>query len=197
MKRLWITGLVFLFFLMAASAIIIAASAEFSADFTITGSKKVIASGKVFMKGDKIRQEIKIAGKTNVSIVRLDKKIAWTLLPKYKYLETVIPFDPLNPQLSKNINYEKAVIGNENANGYDCQVVQYTYKDKKYGVILQWVASKLQFPVRIQTKSAKGNITSTVDYQNIKTEVQPDSLFELPAGYQKMNLSLKKTGADN
>lgn len=174
----------------------LAAGIEFAADFTMTDAKgKVVATGKFFMKNEKIRQETAAEGETNVTIVRIDKKVAWTLLSNNQYMEVAIKFDPKNPELSKEIEYDKAVIGQETVNGYDCQVVQYTYKEKKYGVAVQWIAAKLQFPVRTQTKDAKGKITATVDYANIKPGPQPDSLFEVPAGYQKMTLPFKLPGS--
>jgi len=46
-----------------------------------------------------------------------------------------------------------------------------------------WVDSKLRFAVKWQDKSG------VVELQNIKEGSQPDSLFDIPAGYQKMDMS--------
>ncbi len=165
----------------------IAAGAEFSADMTMSDAKEKVSSGKIYIKGSqKIRQEITIDGETNITILRLDKKVSWTLLPEKQYMEIAFPFDPNQP--NQEYGYEQSVLGTETVNGYECKVVQYTYKDKKYGVLVQWVSDKLGFPVKTQTKDSKGKITSTIEYKNIKPAVQPDSLFEIPAGYQKLGM---------
>ncbi len=67
-------------------------------------------------------------------------------------------------------------------------MIQYTYQDKKLGVLTQWFSEKLGFAVKTQTKDSKGKINSTIEYQNIKQGVQPDSLFEIPSGYQKLGI---------
>lgn len=79
-------------------------------------------------------------------------------------------------------------IGNETVNGYSCQVVEYVYKDKKLGSLVQWIADDLGFAVKTQTKNARGKVESTVEYKNIAVGPQPDNLFEIPAGYKKFSL---------
>lgn len=171
----------------------IAAGAEFSADMIMTDAKDKIASGKIFIKGfQKIRQEINVEGETNVTILRLDKKVSWTLMPEKQYMEVSFPFDPNQP--NKEVEYVETTIGNETVNGYACKVIQYTYKDKKLGVLIQWYSESLGFAVKTQTKDSKGKINSTVEYKNIKQGTQPDSLFEIPAGYQKFSLPFKIPG---
>jgi len=98
-----------------------------------------------------------------------------------------IPFDPANPGTDPSVQFEMKTIGTEVVSGYSCQVNQYTYKDKKYGILIQWVADKLGFPIKTQTKDAGGKVTSTTEYSNIKLEKQADSLFEIPPGYEKMS----------
>ena len=165
----------------------IAAGAEFSADMIMTDAKAKVAKGKIFVKGlQKIRQEIDSDGETSVTILRLDKKVSWTLLPEQQYMEVPLPFDPNQP--NKDVEYVETTVGNEAVNGYDCKVVQYTYKDKKLGVLTQWVSESLGFAVKTQTKDSKGKVTSTIVYENIKPGAQPDSLFEIPAGYKKFGL---------
>ncbi|HBE77897.1 MAG TPA: hypothetical protein DDW65_08965 [Firmicutes bacterium] len=74
-------------------------------------------------------------------------------------------------------------MGNENLNGHDYQDIQYTYEEKKFEVMVQWIANKLGFVVRTLIKDAKGKETSTMDYTNIKPGGQANSLFEIPEGY--------------
>jgi hypothetical protein len=194
MRKIWVAVLWVLSLTMILGINVWAASNEFSADLTITDAKGKVTTGKIFVKGEKLRQEVTAEGGTGITILRLDKKVSWTLLSDNQYMEIAFPFDPKNPEQSTDIKYEKTIIGNETVNGYDCQVVQYTYKEKKYGIVVQWVANKYQFAVRTESKDAKGKLIGTTDYTNIKASRQPDSLFEVPAGYQKMTVPFKLPG---
>ncbi len=187
MKKSIVSGLLVLLLIGAlVGGIFAAVLPEFSADFSVTDAKGNIATGKTFMEGMKTRQETVIKGRTSVTIIRLDKKVSWTLMPDNKYMEIKLSFDPAHP--TKDVKYVKTVIGKEKINGYSCQVVRYTYKETQYGTMIQWVANKLGFAVKIQTKDSKGKLTSTIKYTNIKQGKQPDSLFEIPAGYKKFTL---------
>jgi outer membrane lipoprotein-sorting protein len=182
-----------LMLLMLVSLPVFAAVAGFSADFSMTDAKGKVATGKIFVQGLKIRQETNAKGQNAITILRMDKKITWTLMPDSKqYMEIAIPFDPNHPvENNKDFEYEKTVLGNETVNGYDCQVEQYTYKNKKYGIMTQWVANQLGYAVKYQNKNSNGKVTTTMDYTNIKTGKQDDSLFEVPAGYEKFALPFK------
>jgi outer membrane lipoprotein-sorting protein len=82
-----------------------------------------------------------------------------------QYMEMKTSSDPAHPEES-DIKYEKATIGTETVNGYTCQMVQYTYKEKKYGTMIQWVADKLGFSIKTQTKDSKNKVTMTMEYTN-------------------------------
>lgn len=139
------------------------------------------------MKGyEKVRQELKSGDDVSVTILRLDKKVSWTLMPENQYMEIAFNFDPNQP--NPDYKYEMKTIGTETVNGYSCQVVEYVYKDKKLGSLVQWIADDLGFAVKTQTKNSRGKVESTIEYKNIVVGPQPDSLFEIPAGYKKFSM---------
>ncbi|HHU82155.1 MAG TPA: DUF4412 domain-containing protein [Firmicutes bacterium] len=167
--------------------LVLAASPEFSADMIVTDAKGKVTTGKIYMKGtDKIRQEVKADGEVTVTILRLDKKVSWTLMPEKQYMEVAFPFDPNQP--NPDFEYEMKTIGNETVNGYPCKIVEYVYKNKKYGVLVQWISDELGLAVKTQTKNSRGKVESTVEYKNIVAGKQPDDLFEIPAGYKKFSV---------
>ncbi|NLZ43567.1 MAG: DUF4412 domain-containing protein [Clostridia bacterium] len=167
--------------------LVLAASPEFSADMIVTDAKGKVTTGKIYMKGtDKIRQEVKADGEVTVTILRLDKKVSWTLMPAKQYMEVAFPFDPNQP--NPDFEYEMKTIGNETVNGYPCKIVEYVYKNKKYGVLVQWISDELGLAVKTQTKNSRGKVESTVEYKNIVAGKQPDDLFEIPAGYKKFSV---------
>jgi hypothetical protein len=182
--------------LLLVSMPVFAAMAGFSADFSMTDAKGKVATGKTFVQGEKIRQETTVNGQSSIMILRMDKKVAWTLMPDSKqYMEMAIPFDPNHPaEDNKDFEYEKTVIGNETVNGFECQVVQYTYKNKKYGILTQWLSSQLGYAVKYQNKNSNGKVQMTMEYTNIKTGKQDDALFEVPEGYAKFALPFKMPG---
>lgn len=190
-KRIYALGLVLILALSCFGGVL-AKAPEFSADMVITDAKGKTNLGKVYIKGnEKIRQESTADGETTVTILRLDKKVSWTLLPDNQYMEVKMPFDPNQP--NPEFEYDMAELGNETVNGYPCKIVQYTYKNKKYGVLKQWVSEKLGYSVKIESKDAKGK-TTLIEYKNIKEGKQPDSLFEIPKGYEKFALQFKIPG---
>lgn len=186
-KRLALSLVILIAVVLLYCGFVLAASPEFSADMIVTDAKGNVTTGKIYMKGyEKVRQEVKSGDDVSVTILRLDKKVSWTLMPEKQYMEVAFNFDP--NQLNPDFEYEVKTIGNETVNGYSCQVVEYVYKDKKLGSLVQWIADDLGFAVKTQTKNARGKVESTVEYKNIAVGLQPDNLFEIPAGYKKFSL---------
>ncbi|NLW08696.1 MAG: DUF4412 domain-containing protein [Firmicutes bacterium] len=186
-KRLALSLVILIAAVLLYCGFVLAASPEFSADMIVTDAKGNVTTGKIYMKGnEKVRQEVKSGDDVSVTILRLDKKVSWTLMPEKQYMEVAFNFDP--NQLNPDFAYEMKTIGNETVNGYSCQVVEYVYKDKKLGSLVQWIADDLGFAVKTQTKNARGKVESTVEYKNIAVGPQPDNLFEIPAGYKKFSL---------
>lgn len=47
-----------------------------------------------------------------------------------------------------------------------------------------WISKKFPFPVKVEDAEV------TMEYRNIKEGSVPDSLFELPSGYEKMTMPM-------
>jgi outer membrane lipoprotein-sorting protein len=164
------------------------AALDFSADFTITDEKGKATTGKMFMKDSKIRQEMVAEGQAVTTILRIDLQKAWTIMEGNQYMEMDLQTgDPTQPAGAEE-DWTMKVIGHETVSGYDCEIREYTYKDKKQGIMVQWFATAINMPVKIVTKKSNGKVTSTTLYSNIKLVKQPDSLFELPEGAEPFGL---------
>ena len=168
-----------------------ASAAEFSADLIIDNPQGKFA-GKVYIKGDKIRQEILKEDMKQVVILRLDKGVTWTLMPENKmYMEiSAIGKEATDPEIEEKIKdmAEKKSLGKEKVNGYVCEKYQYIYHDKSLGVLTQWLSKRLNYPIKTEYKAEAYHMVT--EYKNIKEERIPDSLFEIPSGYQKMQLPM-------
>jgi outer membrane lipoprotein-sorting protein len=168
-----------------------ALAAEFSADLIIDNPEGKF-TGKVYVKGDKIRQEFLKEDEKQVMILRLDKGVTWTLMPMAKmYMEIPgIGKEAADPEIEKKIKdmAEKKSLGKEKVSGYVCEKYQYIYHDKSLGILTQWLSKRLNYPIKTEYKAAAYHMLT--EYKNIKEEGIPNSLFEIPSGYQKMQLPM-------
>lgn len=158
-----------------------AAGPQFSGDYIVT-SGKTVNVGRIFFKVDRIRQEFE----GSVTIVRLDKMVAWVLMPGNLYIEKKFTFDPNQTTAPTGGEYTRNVLGSETVNGYDCEVVELVFKDTKLGVTKQWIHKKLGCAVKTENRNSKGRVESTTEIKNIKEEPLEDGLFEIPLGYRKL-----------
>ncbi len=178
-KTVLMAGLAFCFLLVG-----LAQAAEFSA---VIVSKSVghERQGKIYVKGDNARQEFSTPGGTSVTILRLDKKVMWMLIPGQKtYME--MPFDKEAFAKALNIPKDevtKKLLGTEKLNGYKTEKYETTVMAAGGELkSTMWLSKKLGIPIRIESADK----SFTQDYKDIKEGGVSDALFEIPAGYQKM-----------
>jgi hypothetical protein len=167
-------------FLTAAPAL----AADFSSDVAQT-SKAGTVNQKFFVSGEKLRMETA----SSVAIIRPDKNVMWMLMPHQKmYME--MPIDPSKvPATSEKYQgeIERTLIGKEDVDGRitDKYRIVSTNAGAKT-IIFQWFSPDIGIPV----KTAAEDGSWTMEYKNIKMGGQPDSLFEIPAGYNKMSMEM-------
>ena len=161
---------------------------DFSADM-VTTSEGMTTNTKVFVSADKSRMETP----QSVTISRMDKKVVWILMPEQKmYMEQA--FDPSKVMASSEKvegEIERMPLGKDTVNGKITDKYKVTYqiggnKDEMF----QWIESGSNLPV----KSAAVDGSWSVEYRNIKTGPQPDSLFEIPADYKKFSMDMPDMG---
>lgn len=196
MKRKLLVKLTFCILLVLGDSTAIAgqtpAPQPFSADFTMTsGAGGELSSGKIYFSLPKMRMETSSKGQEAIMIMDQSTQTMYMLIPKQRmYIEShtdqqnpmmrqgpkaPTSFDPSHP-CGANEKCEK--VGTETVNGRVCD--KWVTTGAK-GTSTAWIDQKLIFPIK--TQSATGEIWQLT---NIK-EGKPDaSLFELPAGYQKM-----------
>ncbi len=175
-------------FVLVIVSVFLTASAALAMDFScdvVHTSKAGIVNQKFFISGDKLRTE----SAESIAIIRPDKKVMWMFMPRQKmYME--MPLDPSKvPPTSEKYpgEIERTLIGKEDVDGRmtDKYRIVYTAADIKTAVF-QWFAPDIGIPV----KAAAEDGSWTMEYKNIKTGSQPDSLFEIPADYSKMSMEM-------
>ena len=164
-------------------------AAEFTADLLLTQAGQNI-TGKVYVKGDKTRQEYVQQGEKQVMIFRFDKGLIWLLVPSQKiYMEMSsregAASDPNLDRKVQNMAVKK-YLGKEAVSGYTCEKYQYIYRDTSLGTVTQWFSKKLNYPLKSEHKAPRSYMLT--EYKNIKEEKLANALFEVPGDYAKMSL---------
>ena len=162
---------------------------NYSADMETTSAQGSFTS-KIFFKDGKIRME-GTQGSKSINIIRPDKKVIWMLMLDSKtYMEILLDLSTQDIQSKlrdPNIKTDKEFIANEVVDKHPAKKYHLTIttdgKKDKAGYI--WEATDLNnFTVKYQSEDKK----ITTVWKNIKTGGVADSVFELPAGYKKMDM---------
>ena len=161
-----------------------APAAEFSGQ-TFTQEREATVPGRIFVKEGKLRQEFIDEKGQTITILRLDKKLIWVILPlERNYME--VPLKPNWPgqfiQIPPDAK-QKRLGGNERVLGYDAEKYEVAVSGRE-GLEQQifWVAAKLGMPIKVEIPARK----FFMEYRNIKEGPVADRLFEIPPGYEKV-----------
>lgn len=187
MRKTGITFLCFSFLLLFNGILF---AQEFSADL-ITISKEKILPAKIFVSKDKIRMETKEV----ITISRLDKNVIYILMPEENtYMEMPMVQPEIIPTAEKmEGELERKFLGKENISGRvaDKYRIVYSLNNNKQTIIC-WIDSQLGLPLK--TVSEDGFYSQ--EFKNINPGKQPESLFEIPAGYKKFQEPLPGLNLD-
>ena len=169
-----------------------AAASEFSADFVMKGGP-MSGKGKIWVKGNKMRQEFGDQFGKVITIIDLDQGIQWVLMPENKmYMENKIEttgkgFRPENfaGMQQGQMKAKVKLVGSEKVNGYACDKYVITFENKEMGTMTHWFAKKLDYPIKTINESAQMGKVVT-ELENIRKEDVKDDLFKVPEGYKEM-----------
>ena len=184
---------------LTLSASFVVAQAEFSAEIMDSHKQGITSQSKIYFSKDKIRFDSHDANNRGAFIMNLSNQTTTILMPEqHMYMEM-----PANAQEQRNMfsffktsDVENACgdwlklaankggschkLGNESVNGRN--TVKYEGTNSSGEPSSVWLDPKLRFPVKWQGKSSGGEL------RNIQEGTQSASLFEIPAGYTKMNI---------
>ena len=175
------------------------AQTEFSADI-VNDNHQNAPSARMYFGKDKMRIESKGSDpRGGVVLLDMTAQTSMVLMPQqHMYVEL-----PMQNTMRRNMNLfhvqdvDNACgqwlempqnkggschkVGNETVNGRN--TVKYEGTNAKGESATVWIDPKLRFPVKWQgSKGDSGEMT------NIQEGSQPASLFEIPSGYQKMDM---------
>ncbi|MFZ3073334.1 MAG: DUF4412 domain-containing protein [Thermodesulfobacteriota bacterium] len=148
--------------------------------------------GKVYHSGQKQRKEMDTEGSKMITIVRLDKKVVWMLMPESKtYMESKITDGKKDGKDEKmDFKMETEVMGEETINGMKTtkRKTVFTASDgSKFGGF-SWVTKEGIVVKQYAVGKTDGDkFSMKTELKNLKIGKQDPKLFEMPAGYQKMS----------
>lgn len=163
---------------------------EYSADSSMESGGISVAS-KVFHAANRERIEQETAGVSQTIILRTDKKLAWVLMPEMKmYMET--GYDALGGQSydPQGMDYTLSNEGSETVNGVKTQrykMIAVGKDGKRFEGRLWLTTEGIMMKIDAESKGGKGSgVQVRMELRNLKIGGLDKTLFEVPAGYSKM-----------
>lgn len=161
-------------------------AAEFSAQ-VLTRFQGEETRGKVYVKGNRIRQEFPSGGGAKIIIYNADTKLAWMVMPERKmYLEM-----PITEEITRSLMQaakdqgQMNPLGSETVNGYSTNKYETAFRlnggELRHHI---WVAKTLGLIIKVESLDK----TFSREYREIKESQVPEAIFAPPADYQKMRL---------
>jgi len=180
---------VFFVCLTVFAAASIASAAGYSAD-VVTTSKSGVTQSKMWVSYSLWAQRMEMVAQPDmIIIVRMDKKLIWNINTKEKmYMEFA-----MRPGMAANTiasgekspaEVERTYLLTETVEGHVADKYQITYQSGNDRTIhFIWLLKDNNlFPIKTQYKD------SVTVFKNLVFEEPAASMFEVPAGYQKMSL---------
>lgn len=164
----------------------------FSYDYVITMPTGEKYTQKMWVKGGNMRSEMEnpAGGAPILSIVNMDESMVYVYQPEVNYalqmpidqseVDTTSPKDYLNPADTDNMIFTSR----ETYDNKECLVYETSYEGGKGKI---WIWEEGGMPLRVETTS--GADTMIVEFLNFSIGNIDDSMFQLPAGTQIMDMS--------
>jgi hypothetical protein len=187
-------------FMMAAPALATPpASVEYSADWSMETAEGAV-KGKIYQARNKERREMNNDGEKMVMIMRRDKKVAWNLMPSERmYMEMKLTDPKVGRDDPMNYDVEQTTVGPDTVNGVKTTKSKIIMKEKKPNGAKMggfWWMTKENIMMKLDVisvdKGKKDRMKMELD--NLKIGKQDASLFEVPSGYSKMDMSMGGMG---
>ena len=159
-------------------------------DMTITSPGQPVVTAKFWLKEDKIRWEGIVEGQNVVYLIDEDKTIAYLYIPAQN-MAMKMNFDKIQESVGESpkeqsesvMQYNPITVGSETLDRKNCLVIEYTAKT---GKTKMWLWTKYGIPIKTEITIVKD--TTVVEIKNIDFGSISDSMFELPAGVQLMQI---------
>lgn len=163
---------------------------SFKYDMIVTAPGQTAVTQKMWLKEKKMRMEMTSQGQNLVYLVDMNELLAYLYTPaenmamkmNFSKAQQTVGESPTE-QSGSVMQYNPVTLGTEVLDGKTCLVIEYTSGTDKTKM---WVWTKYGLPIKTETTTAQGK--SIVELKNIEFGDISDSMFELPAGVQIMQI---------
>jgi outer membrane lipoprotein-sorting protein len=180
--------------LLAASLLILPMSAQFTAKMhsTSMGQERVFT---IYSADAGYRYEFNESGMEGVLIVKKGSPEVIILMPQQKMAMKVSATDPMgmgnDPVASYNRFKDEGLVkveGEETVNGIPCiRAGLYNKDNPTQKIYTVWTSEKYDFPIKL-INHMEGTGETTVELKDIKPWTPDAKSFEIPEGYQVMDM---------
>jgi len=176
---------------LAAEATVQEPKVEYSADAYMETAEMVM-QGPVHIAPGKERREYVMDGTKMVTIVRRDKQLIWSLMPDDEMYTEMRMTESKSPTDLGGYSIEQTAIGPETVNGVATnkkKIVMTSSDGTKLGGFM-WVTDEgivVKMDAIAVDKKSKERVKS--ELKNLRIGRQEASLFEIPAGYTRMDMT--------
>jgi len=159
-------------------------------DAVVTAPGEAAVTTKMWWKGEKMRMEGTFEGTSMVYLMDMGEQLAYMYFPadntamEMDLGETQESVGESPTEQSESITqYNPVTLGTEVLDGKNCRVIEYTAEAVK---TKSWVWIDYGLIIRMESTTDEG--TSVFELKNIDFGAIADSMFELPAGVQMMEM---------
>lgn len=173
----------------AGAAVLEAPTADYSADRIIETSEGAMQQ-KVYASGEKERTEMTVGGMQMIGILRRDKQVMWSIMPTQRMYMEIGLRQALaqQPASGPQPGTEITEVGTETIDGIRTTKYRMTVSDKSVSGFLWLTKDNIALKMDLQTKAGSGDGRVVMRLQNLRMGRQDAAKFEVPAGYNKMQL---------
>ena len=136
------------------------------------------------------RADSELKGQKSSMIVRMDRNLVWIVAPQQKmYMEMSVQ-DPkargLNVPDNDRIS-EYSLVSSEDIHGVRASKYKVVARDAQGGTVSGHLWISEQDKILVKMDLAEGKQRAVMELKDLIVGAQPDSLFDPPAGYQKVS----------
>lgn len=167
------------------------AKVDYSADETME-TAEIATEGPVYVTDGKERREQLIEGMRQITIMRHDKKVMWTLMPEQQmYMEAKLGAASAGQGNLSDYEVEQTTVGEEEVNGVmttKSKIVMTGKKGDKMGGFWWMNREGIMVKMDVIGMDAGSKARIKKELKNLKIGKQDPALFEIPAGYTQMSM---------
>jgi hypothetical protein len=160
---------------------------SFTADAKLE-TEEMTVDTRIHYKPGMVRDEVKVGGQQIVTIRRFDLNKVWMIMGQGMYMEIDAEKGSKQAPEYKLVSRER--LGPETVNGIETTKYKSVYEspDGKFGGFTWYTEDNIAVKAFLVHESKGERQRVKFEFTNLDRGEQADSLFEVPKGYQKMNM---------